>query len=70
MNSLNRVQRELERERACHLKCHHVALNGAPGITEEHPITFPPTYHTPPAMPDWEQCEGNDEVLPVTHHNE
>ena len=22
-----------------------------------------------PAMPDWEQCEGNDEVLSVIHHN-
>ncbi|KAN0132192.1 NAD(P)-binding protein [Lactarius tabidus] len=21
-------------------------------------------------MPDWEQCEGNDEALPVTHHND
>ena len=21
-------------------------------------------------MSDWEACEGNEEVLPVTHHNE
>ena len=41
-----------------------------PHEAPETSLTFPPTHHTKTAMPDWEQCEGNDEVLPVTYHNE